>query len=131
MKAWGFTYKSNLIWHKVRKDGGSDGRGVGFYFRNVTELVLFGVRGKNARTLPPARSQSIFLRRVSANIRASPMSSMRLYKRAARVPTLKCLLEGSVKIGLPGEIKQTKDTIQLGIHIVEVPSSPKIEPKRN
>jgi N6-adenosine-specific RNA methylase IME4 len=57
MKAWGFSYKSNLVWHKVRKDGGSDGRGVGFYFRNVTELVLFGVRGKNARTLDPGRSQ--------------------------------------------------------------------------
>jgi N6-adenosine-specific RNA methylase IME4 len=57
MKAWGFAYKSNLVWHKVRKDGGSDGRGVGFYFRNVTELVLFGVRGKNARTLPPGRRQ--------------------------------------------------------------------------
>lgn len=57
MKAWGFNYKSNLVWHKVRKDGGSDGRGVGFYFRNVTELILFGVRGKNARTLAPARSQ--------------------------------------------------------------------------
>jgi N6-adenosine-specific RNA methylase IME4 len=57
MKAWGFTYKSNLVWHKVRKDGGSDGRGVGFYFRNVTELVLFGVRGKDARTLAPARRQ--------------------------------------------------------------------------
>lgn len=57
MKAWGFTYKSNLIWHKVRKDGGSDGRGVGFYFRNVTEIILFGVRGKNARTLQPGRSQ--------------------------------------------------------------------------
>jgi N6-adenosine-specific RNA methylase IME4 len=57
MKAWGFIYKSNLVWHKVRRDGGSDGRGVGFYFRNVTELVLFGVRGKNARTLAPARSQ--------------------------------------------------------------------------
>lgn len=57
MKAWGFTYKSNLIWHKIRKDGGSDGRGVGFYFRNVTEIVLFGVRGKNARTLSPGRSQ--------------------------------------------------------------------------
>ncbi len=57
MKAWGFTYKSNIVWHKVRKDGGSDGRGVGFYFRNVTELVLFGVRGKNARTLPPGRNQ--------------------------------------------------------------------------
>jgi len=57
MEAWGFTYKSNLIWHKIRKDGGSDGRGVGFYFRNVTEIILFGTRGKNARTLPPGRSQ--------------------------------------------------------------------------
>jgi len=57
MKAWNFTYKSNLVWHKIRKDGGSDGRGVGFYFRNVTEIILFGVRGKNARTLAPARSQ--------------------------------------------------------------------------
>jgi len=57
MKAWGFTYKSNIVWHKLRKDGGSDGRGVGFYFRNVTEIILFGVRGKNARTLLPARSR--------------------------------------------------------------------------
>jgi N6-adenosine-specific RNA methylase IME4 len=57
MQAWGFRYKSNLVWHKVRKDLGSDGRGVGFYFRNVTELVLFGVRGKNARTLAPGRRQ--------------------------------------------------------------------------
>jgi N6-adenosine-specific RNA methylase IME4 len=57
MRAWGFGYKSNIVWHKVRKDGGSDGRGVGFYFRNVTELILFGVRGKNARTLAPGRRQ--------------------------------------------------------------------------
>ena len=57
MKAWGFNYKSNLIWHKIRKDGGSDGRGVGFYFRNVTEILLFGTRGKNARTEAPGRSQ--------------------------------------------------------------------------
>lgn len=57
MRAWGFTYKANIVWHKVRKDGGSDGRGVGFYFRNVTELVLFGVRGKHARTLAPGRRQ--------------------------------------------------------------------------
>lgn len=57
LQAWGFNYKSNIIWHKIRKDGGSDGRGVGFYFRNVTEVLLFGVRGKNARTLQPGRSQ--------------------------------------------------------------------------
>jgi N6-adenosine-specific RNA methylase IME4 len=57
MAEWGFQYKSNIVWHKIRKDGGSDGRGVGFYFRNVTEILLFGTRGPNARTLPPARSQ--------------------------------------------------------------------------
>lgn len=57
MKAWGFDYKTNIIWHKLRKDGGSDGRGVGFYFRNVTEILLFGVRGKNARTLELGRTQ--------------------------------------------------------------------------
>lgn len=56
MEAWGFTYKSNLVWYKVRKDGGPDGRGVGFYFRNVTELILFGVRG-SMRTLQPGRTQ--------------------------------------------------------------------------
>lgn len=56
MKAWGFTYKTNLVWYKVRKDGGPDGRGVGFYFRNVTELLLFGVRGR-MRTLKPGRTQ--------------------------------------------------------------------------
>lgn len=57
MRAWGFAYKSNLVWHKVRQDGGSDGRGVGFYFRNVTEVILFGVRGRSARTLAPGRRQ--------------------------------------------------------------------------
>ncbi|MGH8325927.1 MAG: MT-A70 family methyltransferase [Steroidobacteraceae bacterium] len=56
MSRWGFTYKTNLVWFKTRKDGGPDGRGVGFYFRNVTELVLFGVRGSR-RTLAPGRRQ--------------------------------------------------------------------------
>ena len=57
MSAWDFKYKTNIVWHKIRKDGGSDGRGVGFYFRNVTEILLFGVKGKNARTLQPGRRQ--------------------------------------------------------------------------
>lgn len=57
MAAWGFRYKTNLVWFKTRRDGGPDGRGVGFYFRNVTELVLFGVRGRHARTLAPGRRQ--------------------------------------------------------------------------
>jgi N6-adenosine-specific RNA methylase IME4 len=57
MQAWGFAYKSNIVWYKIRKDGGPDGRGVGFYFRNVTELLLFGIRGKDNRTLAPGRRQ--------------------------------------------------------------------------
>ncbi|MCG3126783.1 MAG: hypothetical protein CHACPFDD_01638 [Phycisphaerae bacterium] len=57
MATWGFTYKCNLVWYKVRKDGGPDGRGVGFYFRNVTELLLFGVRG-SLRTRPAGRRQT-------------------------------------------------------------------------
>jgi N6-adenosine-specific RNA methylase IME4 len=61
LAAWGFTYKSNIVWHKIRKDGGPDGRGVGFYFRNVTELILFGTKGKNARTLAPGRRQVNYL----------------------------------------------------------------------
>jgi N6-adenosine-specific RNA methylase IME4 len=56
LKAWGFRYVSNIIWAKRRKDGGPDGRGVGFYFRNVTEILLFGVKG-SMRTLAPGRSQ--------------------------------------------------------------------------
>lgn len=56
MKSWGFTYKTNLIWYKIRKDGGPDGRGVGFYFRNVTEIILFGIKGK-MRTEAPGRRQ--------------------------------------------------------------------------
>jgi N6-adenosine-specific RNA methylase IME4 len=52
MCAWGFTYKSNIVWHKIRKDGGSDGRGMGFYFRNATEIILFGCEERM-----PARSR--------------------------------------------------------------------------
>jgi N6-adenosine-specific RNA methylase IME4 len=58
LRRWGFTYKTNIVWYKTRRDGGPDGRGVGFYFRNVTELLLFGVRGRSARTLAPGRRQT-------------------------------------------------------------------------
>jgi N6-adenosine-specific RNA methylase IME4 len=61
METWGFQYKTNIIWHKVRKDGGPDGRGVGFYFRNTTEVILFGIRGK-IRTLKPGRKQVNIIR---------------------------------------------------------------------
>lgn len=61
LQSWGFTYKTNIVWHKIRKDGGPDGRGVGFYFRNTTELVLFGIKG-SMRTLAPGRRQVNIIR---------------------------------------------------------------------
>ena len=56
MQHWGFTYKTYLVWCKTRKDGLPNRGGVGFYFRNVTEMVLFGSKGE-LRTLEPGRSQ--------------------------------------------------------------------------
>jgi len=35
MKAWGFTYNQNVVWPKGAQRWVPDGRGVGFYFRNV------------------------------------------------------------------------------------------------
>ncbi len=61
MEAWGFTCKTNIVWHKIRKDGGPDGRGVGFYSRNTTELILFGIRGK-LRTGDAGRRQANILK---------------------------------------------------------------------
>ncbi len=58
LNAWGFRYKAHIVWSKRTKDGKPDGRCMGFYFRNVTELLLFGVRGKRSRTLSPGRSQA-------------------------------------------------------------------------
>ena len=77
MEQWGFEYKTNLIWYKVRKDGGPDRRGVGFYFRNVTEMILVGVQGKHARTLQRggARRTSSWPKRES--IAASPTRNMK------------------------------------------------------
>lgn len=94
MAAWGFDYKSNLVWHKVRKDGGSDGRGVGFYFRNVTELVLFGVRGKNARTLAPGRRQVNLLATMKREHSRKPDEFYRIVEECSPGPYLELFARG-------------------------------------
>lgn len=83
LKAWGFEYKSNLIWHKVRKDGGPDGRGVGFYFRNTTEMILFGVKGKKVRTLAPGRSQVNIIRTMKQEHSRKPDEVYELIERCS------------------------------------------------
>ncbi len=87
MAAWGFTYKTNVVWHKVRADGGPDGRGVGFYFRNVTELLLFGVRGK-MRTLDPGRTAVNFLATRKAGHSVKPVEARRLIEACSPGPRL-------------------------------------------
>lgn len=97
MNAWGFTYKSNIVWHKIRKDGGSDGRGVGFYFRNVTELLLFGVRGKDARTLAPGRRQvNLFGTRKREHSR-KPDEQYELIESCSRGPFIELFARGTRK----------------------------------
>jgi len=95
MAAWGFEYKSNLVWHKIRKDGGPDGRGVGFYFRNVTELILFGVRGKNARTLAPGRTQVNFLATQKREHSRKPDEQYKLIEECSPGPFLEMFARGS------------------------------------
>jgi len=97
MKAWGFAYKSNIVWHKVRKDGGSDGRGVGFYFRNVTELVLFGVRGKNARTLAPGRRQVNLLATRKREHSRKPNELFEIIEACSPGPFLELFARGTRK----------------------------------
>ena len=94
MQAWGFHYKSNLVWHKIRKDGGSDGRGVGFYFRNVTELMLFGVRGKHARTLKPGRTQVNYLSSRKREHSRKPDEQYRILEGCSRGPYLELFARG-------------------------------------
>lgn len=97
MKEWGFTYKSNLIWHKVRKDGGSDGRGVGFYFRNVTEVILFGVRGKNARTLAAGRRQVNMIETRKREHSRKPDEQYELIEACSPGPYLEMFARGERK----------------------------------
>jgi len=99
MKAWDFTYKSNIVWHKIRKDGGSDGRGVGFYFRNVTELVLFGVRGKNARTLAPGRRQVNFLETRKREHSRKPDELYAIVEACSQGPFLELFARGPARPG--------------------------------
>jgi len=95
MQVWGFQYKSNIVWHKIRKDGGPDGRGVGFYFRNTTELLLFGVRGKNARTLAPGRRQVNIIKTMKREHSRKPDEQYELIESCSPGDYLELFARGS------------------------------------
>ena len=94
MKAWGFQYKTNIVWEKIRKDGEPDGRGVGFYFRNVTELRLFGVKGGGFRTLSPARTQVNLIRTKKREHSRKPDEMIDLIEACSPGPYLELFARG-------------------------------------
>ncbi len=96
MDAWGFEYKGNLVWEKIRKDGMPDGRGVGFYFRNVTELLLFGIKKKSApnRTLAPARSQVNLIRAMKREHSRKPDEFIPLIEACSMGPRIELFARG-------------------------------------
>lgn len=108
MRAWGFEYKTNLVWHKIRKDGGPDGRGVGFYFRNTTELVLFGVRGKNARTLAPGRRQVNIVKSMKREHSRKPDELYEIIEACSAGPYLELFARGT-RPGWTGWGNQAED----------------------
>jgi N6-adenosine-specific RNA methylase IME4 len=94
MKAWGFDYKTNIVWEKIRKDGEPDGRGVGFYFRNVTELILFGIKGTDNRTLAPARSQVNLIRSIKREHSRKPDEIYPIIESCSPGPYLELFARG-------------------------------------
>ncbi len=94
MENWGFSYKSNIIWYKIRKDGGPDRRGVGFYFRNVTEVLLFGVRGRNARTLRQGRTQENIISSQKREHSRKPDEQYALIEGCSSGPRLELFARG-------------------------------------
>lgn len=95
MEAWGFTYKTNIIWEKVRSDGQPDGRGVGFYFRNVTEILLFGIRGDHNRTLQPGRSQVNLIRSIKREHSRKPDEIISIIESCSSGPRLELFARGT------------------------------------
>ena len=97
MRAWGFEYKTNIIWEKVRKDGMPDGRGVGFYFRNVTEMLLFGIKGDKNRTLEAGRSQVNLIRAIKREHSRKPDEFIPLIESCSPPPFLELFARGNRK----------------------------------
>ena len=134
MSAWGFTYKSNIIWQKIRKDGGPDGRGVGFYVRNVTEILLFGVcaarqpgrwlrGGLRSTSSPGPNRMATCSRRVSASTRASRTNNTQSSRRVRAALSSNFSRVVSGPAGPYGEIRQTRATRQVGRPMRSIPRS--------
>lgn len=96
MQAWGFTYKTNLVWVKIDSDSYVDLSGVGSYYRNATELLLMGVRG-SLKTLPPARSLSNVICAKRQEHSRKPQEAYNHIEKASPGPYLELFARGKRK----------------------------------
>jgi len=119
MRRWGFTYKTNVVWYKIRKDGGPDGRGVGFYFRNVTEMLLFGIRG-SVRTLAAGRRQVNIVATRKREHSRKPDEAYDLIERCSPGP----YLELFARHPRAGWVQWGNEIVEQGAQ--EVPSAPDV-----
>ena len=63
-------------------------------FRNVTELLLFGVKGDNNRTLQPGRSEVNLLRAMKKEDSRKPDSFVELIEQCSSGPYLELFARG-------------------------------------
>ena len=103
MARWGFTYKTNLVWYKVRKDGGPDRRA--FIFETSPSSSCSGSGEKT-----PGLCHRVAARKTSSpagngNIAGSPTNNTTSSRPAARGLTWKCLPEATGPGGSAGAIK--------------------------
>lgn len=77
-------------------DGGPDGRGVGFYFRNTTELILFGTRGR-LRTGDAGRRQVNIIKTQKREHSRKPDEIDELVESCSPGPYLELFARGKFK----------------------------------
>ncbi len=75
--AWGYTVKSELVWHKTTKNGLS-AFGMGHYVRGSHEVCLIATRGS---ALPAVRNERSILAAPIGPHSAKPSASYRLIER--------------------------------------------------
>lgn len=66
MEAWGFTYKTNIVWVKDRI-------GMGYYARSQHELLLIGTKGKFSPPIPKNRQSSVIKGRRTRHSKKPPV----------------------------------------------------------
>ncbi len=118
LAAWGFAYKSIYFWEKITKAGEPDRSGMGFYFRNVVEPCLFGVRAKEPTLL---RNEPNLLRARKTIHSRKPDEFFEMVERQSQGPYLELFARGR----RPGWTTWGNETAQ---RVVLITTDPRILP---